>query len=340
MRAARDAKEETSKEIIAMGTMKHVVRVGVIGALIAGAGLAIAGGPRVKAVMNQARHNINVKIDQNITDPVALRAQLRDLEGQYPQRIAEVRSDLTELREQIAQLNREQEVNERVVALADTDLDQINSALAQAEEASFVQVASDGEPKRIVICFKSDRLSVEDAYGRANEITNTRNAYASRADDIERDLGYLSQQEERLLGLLNKLETERQTFQAQLWDLDRKVDAVARNDRMIDIMEKRQQTIDEQSRYRAGSLDQITSRLADIKAKQESKLAALASDHNRVNYEDMAKSQIDRELSKNRKVKVAERKPKPEVIEIRPATEDAKQEQKEEGKKETLAQRD
>lgn len=319
-------------------TVKHVIRFGLIGALITGAGLAVAGGPRVRAVMDQARHTINVKIDSNITDPVALRSQLRDLEGQYPQRIAEVRSDLTELREQMGQLVREQEVNERVVALADSDLDKLNSAVTQAEQAAFVQVASDGEPKRIVICFKSDRLSVDDAYTRVNEITNTRNAYSSRADDIERDLGYLAQQEERLVGLLSKLETERQTFQTQLWELDRKVDAVARNDRMIDIMEKRQRTIDEQSRYRAGSLDQITSRLADIKAKQESKLAALASDHARVNYEDMAKSQIDREMSKARKVKVVDRKPRPEVIEIHPSDTPVEQKQ-EESKKETLASR-
>jgi hypothetical protein len=320
--------------------MKHVIRFGVIGALIAGAGLAVAGGPRVRAVVNQARENINVKIDRTITDPVALRAQLRDLEGQYPKRISEVRSDLTELREQISQLTREQEINERVVTLADDDLSKLNNALAQAEEASFMQVASDGEPKNIVICFKSDRLSVEDAYGRANEITNTRNVYASRADDIDRDLGYLAQQEDRLVGLLGKLETERQTFQTQLWELDRKVDAVARNDRMIEIMEKRQKTIDEQSRYRAGSLDQITSRPADIKAKQEAKLAALSSDHQRVNYEDMAKSQIDREMSKARKVKVLERRARPEVIEIHPSNEPTSPApQKEEGKKETLASR-
>ena len=81
--------------------MKHVIRVGVIGALLVGAGVVIAGPHRVRAMFHQARDNINCKIDRNITDPVALRAQLRDLAGQYPKRIAEVRSDLTELREQL-----------------------------------------------------------------------------------------------------------------------------------------------------------------------------------------------------------------------------------------------
>jgi uncharacterized phage infection (PIP) family protein YhgE len=302
---------------------KTVVRVGVIGALIAGAGIVLAHSPRGRAIMHQAGHSINAKIDRAITDPVALRIQLRDLESKYPERIEAVRSDLQELKAQQAQLKREQEVNERVVALADTDLDKLNSALAQAEHAVTQNVAlADGQSQQIVICFKQDRLPVDAAYNRVNEITNTRNAYSARSADIERDLGYLAQQEDRLSALLNKLDTERQQFQAQLWELDRQVDAVARNDRMIQIMQKRQRTIDEQSRYNAGSLDQITAHLADIKAKQEAKLAGLTADQQRTNYEDAAKIDLDREQSA-KKIKDARFTPtrtkvKPSIIEIRP----------------------
>lgn len=319
--------------------MKHVIRVGVIGALLVGAGVVIAGPHRVRAMFQQARDNINCKIDRNITDPVALRAQLRDLAAQYPKRIAEVRADLAELREQISQLQYEKETAERVVALTEADAGKLNNALAQAEQQSFVTVASDQAPKQIVICFKSDRLSVEDAYNRVNEITNTRNAFAAQADDLDRDLGYLAQQESRLVELLGKLETEQQTFQTQLWELDRKVDAVARNDRMIEIMEKRQRNIDEQSRYRAGSLEQITARLSEIKAKQEAKLAALSSTQKREDYEAAAKAQIDRDTFKARKVKMIERKAKPEVIEIYPDDGKPIPAPKEEAKKDTLASR-
>jgi chromosome segregation ATPase len=307
----------------------------VIGALVVGAGIVVAQTPRGKACFMQARKHINAKIDSKITDPVALRVQLRDLEAQYPQRIADVRGDLAELQEQMAQLKREQAVNERVVALADSDLDKLNDALAQAEDTSIKQVAME-VPHRIVIVFRGDRLEVDQAYNKVTEITNTRNAYASRTGDIDRDLGYLTQQEERLTALLSKLETERQTFQAQLWELDRQVDAVARNDRMIEIMQKRQRTIDDQSRYRAASLDQITARLADIKAKQEAKLAGLTADSQRTNYEDAAKADLDREMSA-RRVKESRLAPvkvqaKPTVIEIRPdATKKAAPADKEEG---------
>lgn len=334
-----DIDRNEPKEVIEMASMmKHVIRFGVIGALVVGAGVVVAGPHRVRAVFHQARENINCRIDQNITDPVALRSQLRDLAAQYPKRIAEVRSDLIELREQIKQLEYEKNTAERVVSLTETDIEKLNGALAQAEQASFVQVASDGAPRQIVINFKNDRLTVEDAYGRVNEIINTRNAFAASADDLDRDLGYLGQQEDRLVDLLGKLETEQSTFQTQLWELDRKVDAVARNDRMIDIMEKRQRNIDEQSRYRAGSIDQITARLSDIKTKQEAKLAALASTQKRENYEQAAKAQIDHESFKARKVKLTERKARPEVIEINPDTVPAKPASTE-TQKDTLASR-
>jgi len=326
-----------------MGFVKTVVRIGVIGVVIGGAVVVLAQTPRGRALFHQVRSNIHTKIDSNITDPVALRVQLRDLEAQYPKRIADVRGDLAELREQIAQLEREHEVSERVVALADVDLDKLNSALAQAESVAIKQVAL-GEPRQIVICFKSDRLDVESAYNKVSEVTNTRNAYAARTEDVQRDLGYLAQQEERLVALLNKLETERQTFQTQLWELDRKVDAVARNDRMIDIMQKRQRAIDEQSRYRATSLDQINSHLADVKAKQEAKLAGLVADQARTNYEDSAKAEIDRELSskdraKARAAAIKVQKAKPAAIEIRP-DENAGSKSEPEKKGEPLAIRD
>jgi chromosome segregation ATPase len=300
-----------------MGCMKGLVRVGVIGVVLGGAVLVVANTPRGRAVFHQVRGNINAKIDANITDPVALRVQLRDLAEQYPKRIADVRGDLAELREQIAQLNRESEVADRVVGLADGDLDKLQSALAQAEDASIQQVSM-GEARQILIVFKADKLDMESAYNKVTEITNTRNAYSARSEDIERDLGYLGQQEDRLTTLLNKLETERQTFQTQLWELDRKVDAVARNDRMIEIMQKRQKSIDEQSRYRAASLDQITSHLADIKAKQEAKLAGLVADQSRENYEDSAKAQIDRELSAKQRAEAGLKQIRTTKVKVKP----------------------
>jgi chromosome segregation ATPase len=271
------------------GLIKTVVRVGVVTAVIATASVVIAGPHRAEAILDQARAGIMTVIDENIDDPVALRAQLRELESEYPKRIGQVRSDLAELHEQIRQLHREQAVAERVVVLADADLESLEPLLADGEKtrvnhAGFTNVT-----------FANKRMSLDQAYVRANQIAQTRIAYANRASDAQHDLGYLDQQAGRLEELLMSLETERSQFQAQIWQLERQVDAIARNDRLIDLMEDRKRTIDDCTRYEVGSLDQLHGRLAEVRSRQEAELEYLAGDHQRVGYEAMAKMQLDGE---------------------------------------------
>jgi chromosome segregation ATPase len=282
---------------------KILLRGAVVGALGLGTAVVIAGPDRIGSLFTQARSSINDKIDKNITDPVALRAQLKSLASQYPKRIGEVRGDLAQLKEQQAQLNRDLAVSNRVMALADSDLDKLSTAISHAETAQ-IQAASFGPATdggmvdhKVVIVFKGEKLEVDQAQVKSNQITATRNAYAQRAADIQRDLGYLAQQERQMSQLLSKLEAEYTSFQTQMFDLDRQIDSIARNDRMIDIIKDRQDTLNDQSRYRAASLDQITSKLADIRARQEATLESLARTAEHFSYEDAAKAQIDRESS-------------------------------------------
>ncbi len=281
------------------GISKTIVRYGFIGALVVGAGMAVAGPHRVRALFTQTREAINTKIDENITDPVALRSQLRDLEAKYPRRIAEVRGDLAKLREQVQQLNRDLEVSKRVVELADEDSAKLSSAIDQANLAGIQSIGLDTEAPshEIVIRFKNDRLDLDRAQSRLTQIDATRNAYANRAADVQRDLGYLAQQDRQLASLLVRLEGEHTGFQTQMFDLERQIDAIGRNDRMIAIMQDRKQTLDDQSRYRAASLDAITSKLADVRARQEATLASLGKAGERSEYEHDAKASLDREAA-------------------------------------------
>src|SRR5215510_7151067 len=133
------------------------------------------------------------------------------------------------------------------------------------------------------------------AMARAQRIGQTRTAYAARSTDAARDLEYLGQQRERLEQLLGQLESERADFRAQIWQMDRQVDAIARNDRLIDLMERRQKTMDECSRYEGGSLAQVQTHMAEVRSKQESQLAMLSSDQERLDYEDVARLQLGQE---------------------------------------------
>ncbi|MBC7834269.1 MAG: hypothetical protein H7Y88_04105 [Phycisphaerales bacterium] len=305
-----------------MSLTKHIIRVGVVGGIVTVAAVAVAGPHRLSAVVGQCREGINSTIDSAVGDPVALRAQLRDLEAQYPKRISVVVADLAQIRQQIAQLREEQAVSELAAQIATQDRERLLSQLDRASEAIIQTAAADVDGNshtQIMIVHRNERLTPEAAGVRAEQIMAAESAYTERATDMERDLGYLVQQEQRLANLHNKLETERTAFQAELWQLERKVDAVARNERTIKIMERRQVVLDEQERYRASSLDGVKSKLAERIATQESRLETLASTDQQSDYEQQAKIQIGRKAMEGvSRTKLPAVKPTKHILEIHP----------------------
>ncbi|MCP3919845.1 MAG: hypothetical protein GY711_30295 [bacterium] len=268
-----------------------VVTTAVLGA-VAGGALLLAGPNRARAVVHQFHDKVVTSIDNAIDDPVALRGQLQELEREYPKRISAVRGDLAELNEQVRQLQREKSISERVVALADRDLveleDMVEAArTAHAERGAGARLAS--------ITFDDKVYSFQRAANKLNRIRTTRMAHASRASDAEHDLAYLNQQAERFGEMLTQLEAERAQFQTQIFQLARQVDSIERNDRLIDLLEKRERTIERCSNFDVSSLDQLMGKLSQIRTRQEAELDVLASSRKQVSYEDMARIQLDEE---------------------------------------------
>jgi chromosome segregation ATPase len=189
--------------------------------------------------------------------------------------------------------------------------------LRGASNAVLTSGSDDNAPV-FAVRFAGETLGLDQAHSKLNAIEQHSAAFAQRVADIDRDLGYLSQQESRLSTLLDQLETEQGQFQSQLWQLDRQVDAIARNDRMIDMMSKRQNTIDKHSRYRAESLDQVNVRVADIRARQEAQLESLSKTTTANNYENRARLDLDGRNSPSNAVRTFAPKSKTPVIEVKP----------------------
>lgn len=274
-----------------MALIKGIVRFGVISALALGTGVVVAewASPgSVHAMAGQARNAVTHAIDSNIDDPVALRAQIRALEAEYPRKISDVSRDLNEVREQIAQLRHQQAVSEKVVALTQADLSQLDGMIGQARD---VQTQNAGSIVRV--SFEQRSLDLSDAYAKRNQIEQTTKFHAQRVTELSRDLGYLEQQEEQLASLCTRLESERDEFQAQLFQLDAQIDSIGRNDRLIVMMEKRQQTIDEQSRYHTDSLEQLHQRLSSIRGEQQARLESITRSAQSRDYETEAEYLIE-----------------------------------------------
>lgn len=270
--------------------IKPLFRLAVIGGLTAGGVVLLAQTPRGGALYTQVKQKINNTIDSAIDDPIALRAQLRNLERQYPERIAKVRGELAELGEQMTRLERDRAIAEKVVEMASADLDTITDRLDQARAAR-----SQSPHAIITVRFEDRTLSLEESYNRATQIRNTVSAYTTRATEADRSLQVLNQQSRRLTDLLNELEAEHTAFQAQLAQLDGQIEVIARNEKLIEMVEQRERAIRNFDRFETVSLDQVTGRMARIQAEQEARLTSLLSGAERRSYEDMAEQELQRE---------------------------------------------
>jgi len=245
---------------------------------IAGGTYLLAGPGRATAMAHQFKDQVSKVIDVNLDDPNAIRRQLVTIEKEYPERIAEVRLDLADLRGDISKLEEELAVSDRVVVLAGEDLAHLQS---QASGAKLTSLS--GSTLRA-------QISRQDARERSLEQIILANR--GRAVEAVQDLEVLKGQEQRLDGMVQQLESERAQFQVQLSQLERQVDSIARNDRMITLMEKRNRTIEKIRSWDAVSLDQISSHITKIRTRQEARLDVLTQDEDHVNYEDLAREEL------------------------------------------------
>ena len=94
---------------------------------------------------------------------------------------------------------------------------------------------------------------------------------------------------------MSQLEAEQAEFQIQLFHLNRQVDSIQRNERLIEMLADRKRTLEECTSYDVSSLDQITGKLEQILVQQAAHLDVLSSVQQAVNYEDMAKEQLNDE---------------------------------------------
>jgi chromosome segregation ATPase len=275
-----------------MCILKTAFRTLVIGGLalgvLAGGSMLFAGPDRTAAMFHHSRDFVNSAIDAQIDDTTAMREKLRNLEREYPQRISQVSGDLAEIRDQMRQLDREHRVSARVVELTGQEVARLEGQLTDVDSELTNVTASTYTSGSSMLAVRRDTLRRE-----AQRVHQTRVVYQQRADQAITDLGYLEKQAQRLEEALTQLENERTQFQSQLMQLERQIDAIDRNERMIEMMEKRQRTLDEVSRYDAFSMDHVTSKLSEIRSRQEAELDMLTTSQGATDWEDAARFDLD-----------------------------------------------
>lgn len=268
---------------------RSIIRLGLIGGLALG-GAALLWPGHVSHGLSAIKGKAQQMVDRNSDSPEAIRRELARLAEEYPDRIAEVRGELAEVDHQINELTREAEVAERVVALTTDDLDNLKSLIARAEAEHKSGV------RTVAIRFDGVRFDVDEAREEGRRINNVRASYNDRLEHASFQVGLLHEQKARLNDILEKLEGEFNTYQTQLWQLDREIDAIQRNDRLIALIEQQQATLDSYQRFgKMENLGQVQSKLAELRTKQEAQLQYLEKQGKRSNYEEQARYELDRD---------------------------------------------
>jgi phage shock protein A len=279
---------DCSKGATMSGIIRNVFRWTLIGGLALGGVTLLVGPEKVAHGLAQARITAQSVFGVNADDPMVLRQKLRDLAEQYPDRIADVRGELAEVQHQIDEMKRENEVSKRVVAYTTDDLENLETLVTKAEDTESTT------RRAAVIRYKGVRFDIGEAYQEGRRINAVRNMHKDRLSQGEFQIQLLDEQKDRLSEILTKLESEYETYQGQLWQLDRQIDAIERNDYMIELMEQQQATLRSFEKYgKVSNLNQIESKLAELRTKQEAQLEALAKIDVRDNYEERARYEIE-----------------------------------------------
>lgn len=267
---------------------RSIVRWGLIGGLALGGITLLVGPERVAAGFSQMRSKAQQLVDRHVDDPVALRHQLQAMADQYPKRIAEVRGELAEVDRQLGQFDRDIDISKRVIAMTADDLGQLRELVTRAE------TEAETTARPVAIRFEGIRFDLEQAYNEARRINNVRLNYQDRLAHNRQQADILSEQKTRLAQILDKLETEYATYQNQLWQMDRQIDAIERNERLIAMTEQLEQTLNEYDKFgEVGNLKQLEGKLAHLQAVQQAQLESLSKRGINRNYEDRAVYELE-----------------------------------------------
>lgn len=262
-----------------------ILRWGLITGLALGGVTLLVGPDRMAAGLACVRAKAQSVVDSVSDNPLALRRQLEALGQEYPERIAKVRGEIAEVDKQIGQFSEDNEVAQRVVAMTTSDLAELRTLIVRAEQTT---------DRPVFIRFEGIRFDREQAMNEVKHIHQIRMNYGDRLACNAQQLDVLHQQNARLHEILNKLEDEYSTYQTQMWQLDRQIDAIERNDRLIEMTEQLQATLSGYDRWgQVGSLKQLEAKLAELRTIQDAQLETLARQGFRDRYEERARFEMN-----------------------------------------------
>ncbi len=265
---------------------KTLFRTALIGGLALGGLTLIAGPHRMATGFSQVQHTVVSFFDDNIDNPILLRHQLKRLKEEYPARIKKINRSLAEVDGEITNIAYYNDVATNAVSIAKADLASLRGLVNTAEAQLAVYT---GTNQQVQIAFQGNRLSVDQAYGKAQGIKQSAMANQDKVTHYQRELEVLGNYRGRLLEQREKLDAEWSTFQTQIWQIERQIAQIERNEDLIDLMEECGENSDSFGQSDVKNLDQLSNKLEAIQKEHVAVLDALSNRVTADSYEKRAK---------------------------------------------------
>jgi chromosome segregation ATPase len=249
------------------GIFRFVFRAAVIIGIVGVGAFFFLGAHRVRGMAHELKGEVHSFFHQDPNDPRVLRGELESLQREYPKRLSQVRSDRATLEAQMRELAEQRAIAARVVELANADLAQLDERLGQAASGREVGGA-----------LLTSSASAEVIAARSERIRRTRDSYVARQEEAGFALAQLEEQSAQLEQLEARLETEATDLATQVDQLDRQIDAIERNERLLEIVRERNQSMQELEANGAKTVEQIRTRLEGVLRRQRAELEQVIGD--------------------------------------------------------------
>src|SRR5262249_32704279 len=144
---------------------------------------------------------------------------------QYPDRIAQVEGELAQVNSQLATFEHDMQVSKGVVALTTNDLGKLKALVSPAETS--------GKHSTRPAAIRSDgvKYNGDEACTDARRLNPLRDPYHDRLGNGQQHIQFRTEQKSRLEEIAGKLDSESDTFNSQMWELDRQIDSIERKTR-------------------------------------------------------------------------------------------------------------
>lgn len=265
--------------------MRGMIKWSVIGGLGLLGLVALVGVGRVKAAYVSVREHVRSNMDEMIDTRQALLTEMKKLQKEYPDRIAELRVQLREVDRAVGDNAKDTRLCREVVALCRSDREVLAAKLdANDRDADGISVP--------VIEFRSERLDRNDAVARASRILETERQYGDRLSDLTDETAVLRNEKAQIQAELEQTESEYRDFQMEYTALMREADSLERKEDLVDMAEARRGEREDIFSDRASSLQTLKDRMEKQKIKLDAKLQGLRTYRNGNEYETRARLRL------------------------------------------------